>query len=351
MGNTSSILKEWYQQNGRNLPWRTTRDPYKIWLSEIILQQTRVDQGMDYYYRFVERFPDVHSLATAKLDEVLHLWQGLGYYNRARNLHQTAKYISRERNGEFPGSYKELLKLKGIGTYTAGAIASFCYEEAVPAIDGNVNRFISRYFGIHEAIDSSEGKKAIESYAKSLVPKVDAGTHNQAIIEFGALQCTPKRPACENCPLQKTCQAFIHETVHLLPFKSKKIKTRNRYFYYMVLHNKEEMIISKRGNRDIWASLYQFPLIETKRKMTSEELMKSEEWKNLFKNKALIIESISPWMKHQLSHQNLFARFYKIYIPSLDSFAIEGSIRIKKDKLSHYAIPRLIDKYLEKNKI
>lgn len=351
MGNTSSILKEWYLQNGRNLPWRTTKNPYKIWLSEIILQQTRVDQGMDYYYSFVKRFPNVHSLAAAKLDEVLHLWQGLGYYNRARNLHQTANYISNERNGEFPGSYKSLIKLKGIGAYTAGAIASFCYDEAVPAIDGNVNRFICRYFGIHEAIDSAEGRRAIQSFAEQLVPEKGAGLHNQAIIEFGALQCTPKKPACETCPLQKTCQAFLHDIVHLLPLKSKKTKTRNRYFYYFIIHSKEKLIIEQRDNHDIWASLYQFPLIETKEKISSEKLMKSKEWKNLFKNKTAIIESISPWMKHQLSHQNLFAKFYKVYIPSLDTIDIPGSIRINKNDITNYAIPRLIDKYLEENKI
>jgi len=247
----SSKLINWYHQNKRDLPWRNSTDPYQIWLSEIILQQTRVDQGLSYFNKFIEHHPNVNSLANAPEKEVLNLWQGLGYYSRARNLHFTAKVISKEHKGIFPSDYNDILKLKGVGEYTAAAIASFAYNLSYPVIDGNVYRVLSRIFGIENPIDSSKGKKIFKALATELIDNKNPATYNQAIMEFGALQCTPKKPKCEDCPFRLECYALKNELTAELPKKEKKIKQRNRYFNYVVVIDNEKIYLKERKEKDI----------------------------------------------------------------------------------------------------
>ncbi len=256
----SKTLITWYLDNKRDLPWRKTKDPYHIWLSEIMLQQTRVAQGLPYFLAFTEAFPTVFDLAKADEEKVLKLWQGLGYYSRARNLHATAKYISEELSGNFPNNYKDLLKLKGIGEYTAAAIASFSFKECVPVVDGNVYRVLSRYFDIETDIASSGAKKEFTQLASELIDKKKPELFNQAIMEFGALQCVPKSPDCNSCPLDNSCLALAKNKVSQLPIKLKKQKITNRFFnYLLVIDNKNQAIINKRTQKGIWHNLYEFP--------------------------------------------------------------------------------------------
>ena len=266
-------IHSWYSLNKRDLPWRTTRDPYLIWLSEIIMQQTRIDQGLAYYNRFANEFPTVSDLASASEDQVLKLWQGLGYYSRARNLHFTAKYIKEQYNGIFPNNYKSILSLKGIGEYTAAAIASISFNLEYPAVDGNVYRVLSRYFGISTPIDSGTSKKAFYELAKELIKGNDPGMHNQALMEFGALQCTPKNPDCANCPLNERCYAFLNKKINELPAKQNKTKQRDRYFNYIVFLNKNQTWLQKRTGNDIWKNLYEFPVVETAEKTEIDKLV------------------------------------------------------------------------------
>lgn len=298
-----SILVEWYNEVARPLPWRNTKDPYKIWLSEIILQQTRVDQGMPYYLKFVEKYPTVAHLALAPEDEVLRLWQGLGYYSRARNLHFTAKYIHEELNGIFPKTANELEELKGIGKYTAAAIASFAYHEQVAVCDGNVQRVLSRVFGLYEDISTSKGLKNIQQKAQELIPASHSAIYNQAIMEFGALYCTPKNMQCDSCVMNHICFAFAKKEQANLPVKTKKIKQRKRYFNYLVLEYEGKIWMASRGPKDIWQGLYQFYLKET---ASSQE--KELEDNNILKNASLY--SVSPELKHVLSHQIIYAKFW-----------------------------------------
>lgn len=262
--NFHNLLIKWYLQNKRDLPWRNTTNPYHIWLSEIMLQQTRVAQGMPYFLSFTTAFPTVFDLANANEEQVLKLWQGLGYYSRARNLHKTAQYIATELNGIFPDNYKDLLQLKGVGEYTAAAIASFSYNEAVPVVDGNVFRVLSRYFDIETDIAQAYAKKEFAALAFELMPKDNPAIFNQAIMEFGALQCVPKSPNCQICVFSESCAALQKKKVDQLPVKSKKLKVRNRYFNYLMLSDAEEKtLIQKRTAKGIWHNLYEFPLIET----------------------------------------------------------------------------------------
>ena len=269
----SNKLIAWYKQNKRDLPWRKTTDPYQIWLSEIILQQTRVDQGLNYYHKFIKKYPNIHSLAQASEKDVLNLWQGLGYYSRARNLHFTAKYISNELNGQFPSKHKEILKLKGVGEYTAAAISSFSYKEVYPVIDGNVYRVLSRIFGVENPIDSTEGKKVFKKLAAELINTKNPDTYNQAIMEFGALQCTPKKPKCEDCPFLLECFAYKNELIAELPKKENKIKQRNRYFNYLVIINDDAFYLNERKEKDIWQGLFDFPVFETSEPLNSFPLL------------------------------------------------------------------------------
>ncbi len=340
----SKIIIKWYNANKRDLPWRNTKDPYLIWLSEIILQQTRVDQGLPYYLAFAKKFPRVKKLATASEDKVLKLWQGLGYYSRARNLHTTAKQITQHHNEKFPADYNELLKLKGIGSYTAAAIASLAFELPHAVVDGNVYRLLSRYFGIKEATDSTEGKKKFSKLANQLIDKKNPGTFNQAVMEFGAIQCKPVNPDCNVCPLQNPCYAFSEKQVSKLPVKSKKIAVKSRYFNYLVIHYKNSIYLNKRTANDIWKGLYGFPLIETKNKIDETEILSSAELKTILEKNKFHVRAVSKYYKHILSHQQLNARFIEIEItkPLLN----KSLVKAKLNQLEKYALPRLVERYI-----
>ena len=334
----------WYNQNKRDLPWRTTSSPYKIWLSEIILQQTRVNQGLPYYYNFLEKFPAIEDLAAAEEQEVLKLWQGLGYYSRARNMHKAAKQIAFDLKGEFPTNKKKLLDLKGVGEYTASAIASFCFNEAAAVVDGNVYRVISRFFGLDTPIDSTEGKKMFNAIAHEQLNSEQPALHNQAIMEFGALQCIPKKPQCINCPLQHECYALKNKLVDKLPKKSKKIKQKSRFFYYLDLRYDSLTYLIKRGKKDIWENLYEFPMIETNTETEIDEVLNSDAF-NSYGFQGVIIEEVLKLKNHKLSHQVLHPNIIRLRLtapPKNSKF-----ITINKDKIHLYPTHRLMENYLK----
>ena len=312
----SKALTQWYLQNKRDLPWRNDTNPYTIWLSEIMLQQTRVAQGLPYFLRFTKAFPTVFDLANADEEEVLKLWQGLGYYSRARNLHKTAKQIAFEFNGEFPKTYIELLHLKGIGQYTAAAIASFAYNESVPVVDGNVYRVLSRYFDVETDIASAAAKKEFTQLAAELLPKGSANIFNQAIMEFGALQCVPKNPDCAICVFNDSCLALQKKKVEQLPVKSKKGKVTNRYFNYLVFSDENNnTIINKRTQKGIWHNLYEFPLIETETAASDSDILALIQNQNFVANRILEIQLCNPEsIVHKLSHQHLTIKFWKVKV-------------------------------------
>lgn len=342
----SAKLIEWYYNNQRNLPWRTTNEPYKIWLSEIILQQTRVDQGLDYYNKFLNHYPKLKDLAEADEETILKDWQGLGYYSRARNLHHTARFIHYELGGQFPKSFHEIMVLKGIGEYTAAAIASFAYGLPHAVIDGNVYRVLSRIFGIEAPIDSSKGKEIFRDLANKLLDPKNAAIYNQGIMEFGAIQCLPKKPKCADCIFSDECIALYQKKVDLLPFKQKKLKQRNRFFHYLVLENHESIIINKRNQKEIWQNLYDFPLIETEKKIQSDQFIKAPILKEFLKNRRYSIVAFSERKKHILSHQIIYANFYHIKMEKLSSFKPESYTVALKKELKNYPIPKLIENYL-----
>ena len=334
----SDLLIQWYKEYHRPLPWRETTDPYKIWLSEIILQQTRVDQGMSYYLKFIEHYPTVLDLANASEQEVLNDWQGLGYYSRARNLHATAKYIANELNGVFPSTYNDIIQLKGVGPYTAAAIASFAFSEVKALVDGNVYRVLARYYDMDLPIDSTQGKKEFQRLADELIPNNQPALFNQAIMEFGALQCVPNQPNCNNCPLSNNCLSLLNQTMNQRPVKSKKTRVRKRYFYYAVFQEKDEIIIQKRTEKDIWQHLYEFPLFESDLPLTEQQL--AQKWDNLFGIQPYFI---SKEVKHVLSHQHIHARFAQFnQIPQQFQDKM-----INTSQLDHFPFPRLIEKFLE----
>ncbi|MGB0917510.1 MAG: A/G-specific adenine glycosylase [Flavobacteriales bacterium] len=336
-------LQKWYNGVKRGLPWRENKNPYSVWISEIILQQTRVDQGLPYYNRFLERFPDVHELANASEDEVLKLWEGLGYYSRARNLHATAKYISQDLNGEFPSTHDGLLALKGVGPYTAAAIGSICFNLPVAAVDGNVYRVLSRYFGIHESIDETPTKKLISELANGIVDSADSGNHNQAMMELGATVCTPKSPNCEACPLSNSCVAEREGLQSKLPIRTKKVKVRHRFFYYLIPVSNGGTFIRRRGEGDIWQGLYEFPLYESKLRLGDEEVL------NLMKlGSDSTVKSISEEFQHILSHQKIKAKFVLVEGNDLNNAEFN---KVKLNKLSSFAFPRLINRWLEKENL
>ncbi len=307
----AEVLIDWYRSNSRDLPWRNTSNPYLIWLSEIMLQQTRVDQGLDYYLKFANKYPTVHDLADASEEEVLRDWQGLGYYSRARNLHATAKYISADLKGEFPSSYNEIIKLKGVGDYTASAIASFAFNESVPVLDGNVFRVVSRYLGIKDDIADAKSRKVFKKALEHLIPDDGKLAHefNQGIMEFGALQCVPKSPACSDCVMESSCYAVQNKMVKELPFKSKKIKVKKRFFTYLIIENEGKFIMNQREEKGIWAQMFDFPLIETSShdEENLEELIEAKLGSANFS----IIEQKEP-IKHILTHQYLFIQFINV---------------------------------------
>lgn len=308
----SNEIVQWYHRHKRELPWRNTRDPYVIWLSEIILQQTRVEQGLPYFYRFVAHFPSVRSFAHASEDEILRHWQGLGYYSRARNMHKAAKAVVNELGGIFPVRYHELVRLPGVGEYTAAAISSFAAGEARAVVDGNVFRVLARYFGIEEPINSPKGKRVFQTLAQELLDESDPGTYNQAIMEFGAIHCKPKNPECATCIFRTDCRALHEQKVSLLPVKTKGKASRNRYFNYFVITGADGgMYMRKRGKGDIWENLYELPLIETAEYVPAELLPGCSEVVEWF-GKHARLSPVNGVVKHVLSHQNLYAQFIEV---------------------------------------
>ena len=340
-------LIAWYHQNKRDLPWRNTQDPYKIWLSEIILQQTRVEQGTPYYLHFIETYPTVFDLANAPEAQVLRSWQGLGYYSRARNLHFAAKEVLAKHKGQFPNNYETLIQLKGVGEYTAAAIASFAFGEAKAVVDGNVFRVLARLFNIATPINTGAGKKEFTVLANQFIDPKNPALFNQAIMEFGAMQCKPSNPDCSVCPFNQYCQSFATNTVSEYPVKSKKTKTRNRYFDFIILSDEKNTILQKREGKDIWQGLYQFPLIESATKNKNKlDLSKSEVANYLNTNSHKMVKS-SAIVKHVLSHQVIFAKFWWINMESISTAKDANLIKVPWSHLSDYGMPQLIVKYLE----
>ncbi|MEM9364128.1 MAG: A/G-specific adenine glycosylase [Bacteroidota bacterium] len=341
MSFSQKILK-WYDEYKRELPWRSTRNPYNIWLSEIILQQTRVVQGTPYYFRFVEAFPTVHDLAEAPQERVLKLWQGLGYYSRARNLHATAKMVVEEFDGQFPNTYEGLKKLKGVGDYTASAIASICFDIPEPVVDGNVYRVLSRYFGIELPINSTEGIKYFKELAREVMDTKNIRDYNQGIMEFGAIQCAPKKPYCLLCPLNDSCVALRENKVQYLPVKLNKTKIKQRFFNYLVvLDPMKNTIVEQRQGKGIWQNLYQFPLIETEHVAHQNEIAKelgSKPYGEFIKSIALYN---SQPIVHKLSHQHLHTQFWIIEVSS----QLEHGIPWKE--ISVFAVPVLIADFIK----
>jgi A/G-specific adenine glycosylase len=341
-------IHAWYSLFKRDLPWRNTRNPYCIWVSEIILQQTRIDQGMTYYNRFIDEFPTISDLASASEDQILKLWQGLGYYSRARNLHFTSKCIEKNFHGKFPEDYNTIRSLKGIGDYTAAAIASISFGLEYPAIDGNVFRILSRYFGISEPTVTSMGKKVFKELATELIKGTDPGMHNQALMEFGALQCTPKNPDCTVCPINENCHAFIQNKINDLPIKKKKIIQRNRYFNYLVINSDDTIWLKKRIENGIWKNLFEFPLIESDEKTEIETLLNQIDFQKIINHGTANIENISNWKIHILSHQRIHFRFIRIQLSNL-TYDNPNYIRVKKEEIFNFAVPKLLETYLTEN--
>jgi A/G-specific adenine glycosylase len=339
----SKTLIRWYSNNKRNLPWRETKNPYYIWLSEIILQQTQVKQGLPYYEAFVAKYPTVFDLANANESDVLKLWQGLGYYSRARNLHASAKYISNDLNGVFPNNYKGLLKLKGVGDYTASAVASICYNEVTAVVDGNVYRVLSRYFGIETPINSSKGAKEFKALAQELIDNKQPAEFNQAIMEFGATQCKPQNPDCNVCPFNNGCIVFNENKIGDLPVKIKSAKAKKKHFNFLVFISKDEKtVLEKREGNGIWQNLYQFPLVETeadiayanfKELLEKHELIKGKSFDLSLYNEAAIV--------HKLSHQHLYTKFWIVKTED----ELQNSISIESVK--EYAVPIVIGNFIE----
>lgn len=344
----SALLLSWYALQGRDLPWRCTRDPYRIWISEVILQQTRVAQGTAYYLRFMERFPDVAALAGASEDEVLKCWQGLGYYSRARNLHAAARRIVSCFDGVFPVEYADVRSLPGIGDYTASAICSIAYDAPYAVLDGNVFRVLSRLFDLDWPIDTTAGRRAFLQLAEAMLDQTRPGLYNQAVMDFGAICCLPVQPHCMDCPLQARCLSFAAGHVSVRPVKRIRAKVEPRYFNYLIIECGSELLLHRREGKDIWRGLYEFPLIETSQPMEYLELVRTEPFHALF-------EDVEEWQFlestlmpiHQLSHQAIHAVFYRIKVDQW-SEAMRRLCVVDRSRLDDYAVPRLIERYLSR---
>ena len=337
----SNQLIQWYLINKRDLPWRKVSNPYYIWLSEIILQQTRVDQGLDYYLKFIMHFPTIKKLAEASEEEVLKLWQGLGYYSRARNLHFSAKYIVNDLNEQFPTNYNDLLKLKGVGDYTASAIASICFNEPTAVVDGNVYRVLARYFGIETAINSSKGIREFKLLAQKLIDEKNPGTHNQAVMEFGARMCKPQNPDCTICPLNTSCVSLDNNTIKKLPFKEKKLKIRNRFFNFLVIITDDGKTKIEQRTNGIWKNMYQFPLIESEKEIGINELINKSEFEHFFKGlKTTIKLNNENLIVHKLSHQHIYTKFWIIKTANQSQFNFDWN------SISEKPVPKLIANFL-----
>jgi len=340
--NFSKRLLKWYKKNGRSLPWRGIKDPYLVWLSEIILQQTRIQQGMPYYNKLSVAYPTIDKMAAASEQEILKLWQGLGYYSRARNMHHTAQYITKELKGVFPTTFEGLLGLKGVGNYTASAIASICFELPEPVVDGNVYRFFSRFFGIKSAIDENKSLEPFKKIGREMIKDVLPSDFNQAIMEFGALQCVPQ-PNCEICIFKSDCWARGNNWIDKLPVKSKKIKIKIRYFNYIVFLSKDKQTrLYKRNKKDIWYQLYEFPLIETSKKVPKNQLIKHKSFQKIVNDNSLEISRYNKKaILHKLTHQNIYIYFWIAKPPSLSK---PYNLILK---LKDYPVPVVIDKFIK----
>ncbi|MEY8719912.1 A/G-specific adenine glycosylase [Bacteroides stercorirosoris] len=340
----SEKLVAWYAENKRELPWRDTTDPYMIWISEIILQQTRVVQGYDYFLRFIRRFPDVAALAEAEEDEVMKCWQGLGYYSRARNLHAAAKSM----NGVFPTTYEGVRALKGVGDYTAAAICSAAYGMPYAVVDGNVYRVLSRYFGVDTPIDSTKGKKLFAALAEEMLDKSRPAVYNQAVMDFGAIQCTPQSPNCMFCPLADSCSALRNGLVAKLPVKQHKTKTSNRYFNYIYVRMGACTYLRKRTGDDIWKNLFELPLIETTVPVPEGTFRELPEVRALFADGEVpALRLVCGNVKHVLSHRVIYTNFYEVALPE-NSASFSAFQRVKTEDLGQYAVSRLVHAFLEK---
>ncbi|MEP6584230.1 MAG: A/G-specific adenine glycosylase [Ginsengibacter sp.] len=339
----TEILLSWnLSENKREMPWKGEKDPYKIWLSEIILQQTRVSQGLGYYYKFIKSFPDVQSLADAPEEKVFKHWEGLGYYSRCRNLIATAKFIATKLHGKFPEKYEDIVALKGVGSYTASAIASFAWNQPYAVVDGNVFRVLSRFFGWDDPIDTTEGKKKYATLATQLLDKKSPGIYNQAIMDFGAIICKPQIPLCEQCPLQLKCTAFRTNKVNSLPLKTKSIKRRERFFTYLIAEYKEQFYVKKRTGKDIWQGLYEFILIESD-KLLDEVQLKAP---GIFTENSFSISEVSKTFSQKLTHQTITGKF--IHINLIDGPDVEqGYSLVTKEQLDLLPFPKFITSYLK----
>ena len=342
-----TLLLQWNShKNTRKMPWKGEKDPYKIWLSEIILQQTRVEQGLKYYENFISHFPDINKLAAAKDEKVYKLWEGLGYYSRCKNLIETARVISKKLNGKFPNEFEDILSLKGIGNYTASAIASFAYNLPYAVVDGNVFRVLSRVFGIKKPIDSTKGKKVFSQLAFELLDKKHPGIYNQALMDFGAVICKPQNPICNNCILRDHCFAFKNDLVNKLPVKEKKNKITTRWFNYLMIMYDGKIYIRKRAGNDIWKNLHEFALIETNANSSPKRLLAKAEKEKILKKNSYKILSVSPVYFQQLSHQKIMGRFIKLTLKK--ELCIPGFKAIPLKHQPRYAFPRFINAFFEK---
>lgn len=347
MSNFQDTLINWYEENHRDLPWRHHPTPYQVWLSEVILQQTRVNQGWDYYMRFIKKWPTVTDLASASEEEVLKMWQGLGYYSRARNLHQCARQVMEQYKGQFPADFEQLKHLQGIGAYTAAAIASIAFNLPYAVVDGNVYRVLARLYDIDTPININNGQILFSKLADELLNHEQPGLHNQAMMEFGALQCTPKNPNCLLCPLQAQCLAFAHQTVLQRPVKLQKLKVTTRYLNYLVLRINDSIYLHKRSDNDIWKNLYDFPCIESQKPMTVEEVIASEEFTQIIENKSFTITKTSKIFTHKLTHRTILAQFIEIKLEKkLLQIKTKDLFLTRESDLGNFPIPRLIDLYL-----
>jgi A/G-specific adenine glycosylase len=346
-GNTfrTSLLKWNKEQNTRQMPWKGEKDAYKIWLSEIILQQTRVEQGLSYYNNFVKTFPDVHKLAKATDEKVFKLWEGLGYYTRCRNLIAAARFISKERKGQFPDNYDDIKALKGVGPYTAAAISSFAFNLPHAVVDGNVFRVLARVFGVDKPIDSTEGKKYFAALADELLDKKQPGLYNQAIMDFGAVICKPAAPLCTQCVFKKTCKAFLLDKVNVLPVKEKKLSIRKRWFYYLVLEYKGQVAIRQRKEKGIWQDLYEFPLVETEKETVVANIIRAAIKNKWVEKGGYELMYTSPLFKQQLSHQLIAGQFCRIKIKKKPSAETDW-VWMSREKLSKHAFPQFINQFL-----
>ena len=325
------------------MPWKGEKNPYYIWLSEIILQQTRVEQGLPYFLRFKQKYPTVKHLALAKEDEVMRLWQGLGYYSRARNLHHTAKHLHFNLKGKFPTTFEEIKKLKGVGDYTASAIASFAFGEKKAVVDGNVIRVLARVFGIETAFDTTKGKKEFSKLAQELIDEKEPGAYNQAIMDFGAVVCLPQNPKCDACPFAKFCIAKNQGLIDVLPYREKKIKIRNRYFNYLLIKSEKEIILQKRTGNDIWKNLYELPLVEAPKSLTRNT---HKAFAKLLGTEKFHIESFTKEITQMLSHQKIHFRFFVIAVQDFKLLSVTGAQKVKLTSLHKYAFPKTIHEFL-----